>query len=317
MKKVISAILVIMFLGLNAQAASLKGAINKYKIGNFTECITDLNDVSKQLGKNKKEKGNLNKVVQIVSKYDDTKWKDGDSKSNEEHKKMIKELQKEVSASRSSIDKWTYLFYYYALSLHQLGYKGEAKSYYSVARKLTWESKSQIYLYSEQAVQCIDKPESCQSSDIDEFIKSGKQVSDDIIKDELKQNLKKHQKEINAGKDLSMTPMENDKLAWVDTGISSDIKTENSKNEMPTDEEIGKAVRTLQKAGINPMNYMINQNNEYAQLNALMNDGYNDYSNGYSNDYATMMMLNNQKGQVSPQLMQTLIQQQMMGGFGF
>ena len=47
------------------------------------------------------------------------------------------------------------------------------------------------------------------------------------------------------------------------------------------------------------------------QLNALLN------SNGYSNDYSTLMMMNGANGKVSPELMQTLMRQQMMGGYGF
>ena len=38
---------------------------------------------------------------------------------------------------------------------------------------------------------------------MDNFIRSGKQVSDTIIKDELKKNLEKQKNEINQGKGLS------------------------------------------------------------------------------------------------------------------
>ena len=114
--------------------------------------------------------------------------------------------------------------------------------------------------------------------------------------------------------------VETDKLAWVDTGVNSDIENQlfestlKKNNDFPTDEEIGKAVRTLQKVGINPINYINGANNEYLQLNSMLNSSNNEYSN----DYVKMMMLNNQSnGQMSPQMMQIMMQQQMMGGFGF
>lgn len=318
MKKTISIIILLMFLGLNANAASFKTAITKYKTGNYTGCINELDNIAEQISKNRDNDNSIKKLVKIISKYDFEKWKEGDQKAEEEARKMLKEIQKEVP--RSTLDKWSYLFYYYALSFHQLGYKNEAKQFYRAAEAFTWESKSQIFLFSQQAIKCIDNPTSCQSSDMDEFIKSGKQVSDEIIKDELKRKLQKNQKEINQGKDLSALPIENEKLAWVDSGISPEVAdfatagANKAEENIPTDEEIGKAVRTLQRAGINPVNYMGKNpyNNEYAQLNAILNDG----NQNYPNDYSTMMMMNGSKN-ISPQLMQTFMQQQMMGGFGF
>ena len=317
MKKTISVILLLMFMGLSAQASSFKTAISKYKAGNFAGCINELDNVSEQISNSKDNESSTKKLIKIISKYNFEKWKEGNQKDEDEARKMLKEIQKEVP--RATLDKWAYLFYYYALSFHQLGYKKEAKEYYRAAEAFTWESKSQIFLYSKQAIKCIDNPTTCQSSDMDEFIKSGKPVSDEIIKEELKRNLQKHKKEINAGKELSALPAENEKLAWADAGISpevsdsvSDSVSSVNKN-MPTDEEIGKAVRILHQAGINPMSYMNNANNEYAQLNALLNDGNSNYS---SNDYYTMMMMNG-ANKMSPQLMQTFMQQQMMGGFGF
>ncbi|MBQ7450844.1 hypothetical protein IJS77_05440 [bacterium] len=320
MKKIIATFLVIMFMGigLNVQAATFKTAIAKYKAGNFTGCINDLDEVAERIWGDKENSKSIEKLAKIVSKYDYQKWKDGNAKDGAEARKMLLEIQKEVP--RSSLDKWSYLFYYYALCLHQLGYKNEAKYFYKAAGAFTWESKSQIFKYSMQGLTCIEKPESCKGSDMDDFIKSGKQVSDEIIREELKRNLQKHQDEINKGKDLSFVTPVNDKLAWVDTGINPDIANQFSEtsiketNDMPTDEEIGKAFRTLQRAGINPTFNVSDINNEYAQYSSLLNDD----NNGYYNDYSTMMMMNGQnKQQITPQMMQAIMQQQMMGGLGF
>ena len=56
MKKVISVVLLLMFLGLNAQAASFKSAISKYKAGNFAGCINELESISEQIGNSKDNK---------------------------------------------------------------------------------------------------------------------------------------------------------------------------------------------------------------------------------------------------------------------
>ena len=322
MKKIIATVLLLMFLGLEVQAATFKTAIAKYKAGNYTGCINDLDDIITKTGSSNENKNSVETLIKIASKYDFEKWKAGNPKDEAERKKAQNEIKKEIPKG-ITIDKCAYLLYYYALCLHQLGYKNEAKRFYKAAQTFTWESKSQIYSYSSQAINCIDKPESCNSSDMDDFIRSGKQVSDDIIKEELRRNLEKHRNEINRGQDLSFVTPVTDRLAWVDTGISPDIAdqfsektTKVNNNEMPTDEEIGRAVRTLQKAGINPMNYMGGNNSEYVQLNSMLNDGTYGYPNDY--DYSSMMMMmNGQNKKIPPQMMQTIMQQQMMGGFGF
>ncbi len=313
MKKIIALVVLLMFVGLNAQAATLGTAVAKYKRQNYVGCISDLNETFTRYSKDHKDTNILNKIMSTISKYDLAKIESNDQT---EIDKLNEDLRKMSTYRKSDSNKFAYMFYYYALSLHQIG-SANARGYYEAAAKMSPHSK--INEYSKQAITCIESPDSCKASDMDEFIQSGKQVSDDIIKEQLLKDLDRHKNNINAGKDLSLnTDEENisDKLAWVDEGITpeiSEIAKEDISNNIPTDEEIGRAVRTLQKAGINPMSYMnMPVNNEYAQLNALLNDG-NTYSN---NDYATMMMMNNGNGKVSPELMQTLMRQQMMGGFG-
>ena len=308
MKKVMALIMLFMFLGMNVQAATLGSAVAKYKRQNYSGCITDLNEMLTQLSKTGKDTEVANKIMATVANYDAEKLEKGDSS---ELSKLATDLNKVARFKVTDTDKWAYIFYYYALALHQIG-TGNAKGYYETAAKFSAHSK--IGEYSKQAIQCLDNPASCQSSDMDAFIRSGKQVSDDIIKEQLKNDLRRHKDNINAGRGISILPQKEDKLAWVDSGINTEISEVSSteKNTVPTDEEIGHAVRTLQKAGINPMSYLnMPVNNEYAQLNALLNDG-----NSYSNDYSTMMMLNNGNGRISPEVMQTIMRQQMMGGFG-
>ena len=315
MKKLVALVLIVMFMGFEVQAATLAGAITKYKNSNYTGCINDLDSVLTSMSK-KKDKDMAQKVMGTINKFDSQKLINGDVNENKKFNEEMKKIAKYDSVDST---KWAYIFYYYALSLHQIGMGQNALRYYAVAKVFSPQSK--IGQYADVAKQCLDAPGSCASSDIDEFIKSGKQVDDAIIKKELQQKIEKQKEEINRGQGLSYDNESLDnKIAWVDAGVP-DINeigkadTSSMSNDMPTDEEIGRAVRTLQKAGINPVSYMnAPVNNEYAQLNALLNDGNN---NGYSNDYATMMMMNNQTGKISPEVMQTLMRQQMMGGFGF
>ena len=320
MKKIFAVLLLTLFLGMQVQAATLSTAISKYKSGNYTGCFNDLQDVIQDMSKDKDVQNLDKKIIAISAKYDMQKIK---NKDMDEFGKWYSEFEKLTGAHKNTLDKWAYVFYYMALSLHQIGLTDQTRQMliqlYTVAFLMSPNSK--IGSYSLSAIDCINNPNACANSDMDEFIRSGKQVSDEIIKDQLQKNLEKHREEINQGKDLSWFDGINesyDKLAWIDAGIGdiSEIeKTEVSKNDMPTDEEIGKAVRTLQKAGINPVNYMnmSTANNDYAQLNALLNNN----NNNYSTDYSTLMMMNNSNGKVSPELMQTIMRQQMMGGYGF
>ena len=318
MKKIISLFLTFVFVCTYVQAATYATAVAKYKAGNYTGCINDLDEIADSMDKNKDDINAYKKILSVFAKYDLKKWISGNVAKTEENAQEAVKISKEVQKiiPKSQIDKFAHLFYYYALCLHQLGYKEQAKQFYAVVVFFTYENPSDLYKYSYQAYNCIEKPNSCKSSDMEEFIESGKQVSDDIIRDQLKKDLKRHQDNINAGKGLSWLPNKEDKIAWADDGIIPEVN-EIGKNEVeisnvPTDEEVGRAVRTLQRAGINPMAYMNPMaNNEYAQLNALLNNG----NNNYYNDYSTLMM-NNGNGQISPELMQTIMRQQMMGGFG-
>lgn len=318
MKKLIATFVLMFLICASVQAATLATAVAKYKAGNYTGCINELDQVAKIISKDKNDANVLKKINSIASKYAFEKWMSGGAANEEnalEEEKWLTEIQKYVP--KSSFDRFSYLSYYYALCLHQLGYKDQAKQYYHLASGFSYKSQSEVMRYSLQAVTCIENPNSCKSSDMDEFIQSGKTVSDDIIRDKLKEDLNRHKNNINAGKDMSWLPKKEDKIAWADEGIIPEVseigKNETEISNAPTDEEIGRAVRTLQRAGINPATYINPRvNNEYAQLNALLN-GSNNNNNYY--DYSSLMM-NNGNGQISPELMQTIMRQQMMGGFG-
>lgn len=314
MKKFILLIVLFMFMGLNANAATLSTAIAKYKRQNYVGCMGDLNDILAPMSKEGRDPELANKILAIASKYDIEKITAGNFI---ETTNLYEDLSKATKFRRSDSEKLAYIFYYYALSLHQIGAdSGRVGNYYNAA--IVFSPNSKIGEYSRSAKTCLSSPDACKASDMDEFIRSGKTVSDDIIREQLLNDLKKHQDNINSGRGYSWLPKTENELAWADAGIIPEVteeKTSSSNSNVPTDEEIGRAVRTLQRAGINPMGYAnsMQMNNEYAQLNALLNSGN---GNQNSNDYASMMMMMNGGQNLSPEVMQTLMRQQMMSGYG-
>lgn len=101
-----------------------------------------------------------------------------------------------------------------------------------------------------------------------------------------------------------------------------------NKSEAPSNEEIVQALRTLSKAGLNPVQGMMNQQNinpEMMQMNMLMNSmGGGNMNNGMNigmNNYNSMnmlplMMMSQNSGDgnknIDPQLMQTMITNMMI-----
>lgn len=313
MKKFLAFLIMAIFIGTQVQAATITSAIKKYKNGNYTGCINELDELVSSMNKEKSAKAYNKEVIAVVSKYDTKKIMNGDIT---EAKKVLEDLYKEVGLYKGLISKYSYIYYYYALSNHRLFYTDEKKEdiillYLSA---YVMAPKSKIAEYSLKAVGCIVDETKCEESDIDDFVRSGQQVSDEIILNELQKDLEKHKKRINNGEDLVSFLRREDTVTWADSGITSDVAdvVTQQENSIPSDEEIGRAFKVLQRAGFNQMPYgNMPMNNDYMQLNAFLNG-----NNSNNNDYSTMMMFNNGNGQISPQVMQTIMQQQMMGGFG-
>ena len=77
--QILNVILIVMvFLSLHSQAATLSTAINKYRSGNYTGCYNDLQDVVKDMSKNKDAQDLDKKILSISAKYDLQKIKNND-----------------------------------------------------------------------------------------------------------------------------------------------------------------------------------------------------------------------------------------------
>ena len=226
MKKFISILLLILFIGSSVQAATLQSAIAKYKQENYTGCMNDLIDVFDDMAKDKEAQNVYKKIILIVAKYDREKLKKADS---EESEKFLEEFYKVVDKNRVHTDKLAYVYYYLALSMHQIALTDRTKEAISTLYLVAYvfSPNSKIGEFSMKAIECIDNPNSCPNTDMDEFIRSGKQVSDEIVKDQLEKNLQKHKDEINQGKDLSYV----DDFDRIEVSDIDALVTENKNNE--------------------------------------------------------------------------------------
>lgn len=191
-------------------------------------------------------------------------------------------------------------YYYQALAYSQLGKRTEATDAYNSV--ITLNSMPILVENATKAINCLEgkegcKPEEKEESELDTFVKSGKFYGNSV-QSELNQKRLEHVKqEIN-----------------------------NQKSEMPTNDEIAEAVKTLAKAGINPlagMNganptayaNMFQQSPEMMQMNMLMGGNNN---NSMGNNMMPMLMMAQQNGQkVSPELIQSMMMSNMASDFNY
>ena len=166
--------------------------------------------------------------------------------------------------------------YYLAISYAQIGDKENALASYQKVMSLS--TNQTLKDYAERGELCINNPSECTQGnkaeieldeELDKFIKSTKKISKDVSDkiDEIQIELMKQ----NINKEVD------------------------KKSEAPTDEEIANAVKTLAKAGINPLMFQndaftraqnsLSQNPEYMQLQMLL--GNSNQNNG--NDFMSML----------------------------
>ena len=194
-------------------------------------------------------------------------------------------------------------YYYLAMSYVQAGRKDEAIDNYS--KVILLNTNSLLTEYAERGKLCLEDPEKCQISDEKSaFIESSfgtgvsKKVEDQIEKRELELM----RKEINSDKDIPEHKLQEYR----------DFSSQNNTNDMPSNDEIVAALRVLQRAGL--QNYAMP-----TQANMQMNDisaflGQNNL--GAGNNLMNMLpYLNNGNMRNNPQLIQTMLMNQMMPDF--
>lgn len=193
-------------------------------------------------------------------------------------------------------------YYYMAISYVNIGKKEKAIDAYQ--RVIGLSTNETLVDYAERGSLCLTNPDKCAKNSIsdldnelDKFIKGGTDVSNDVKENLEKIRLEKLKYNINKEADL--------------------------KSEMPSNDEIAEAVKTLAKAGINPLQMQNNpylqaqqsmyQNPEYMQLQMLLGNNNHNQNNG--NDFLSMLpyfMAQNNSSTSNPSLSADMLKNMMM-----
>lgn len=191
-----------------------------------------------------------------------------------------------------------FAYYYKGLSYYQLGKKEEAISAFEKVQALN--SNKTLVEYSKKGIACLENPEECATygqaqSDLDLFIKSKKFYDKSV------------QAEVNKKK-----------LDRIRENINDELKNTDQKSEVPTNDEIANAVKTLAKIGINPL-AGINagyQNPEMMQMNMLLGNNNMNNGMGMNNNMLPMLLMNKEAMQnMSPEVIQSMMMNQMAPAF--
>lgn len=204
----------------------------------------------------------------------------------ENYMSCIESSNKIIEENPSNI----FAYYYRGLAYIQLGKKQDAVNAFE--QVININTNSTLVDYAKKANACISSPADCEKyekevGELESFIKSNKFFSNNV------------QSQINQKK-----------LDRIRENINDEVKNTEKKSEMPTNDEIANAVKTLAKAGLNPLSG-INQNYanpQMMQMSMLLNDN----TNGYNMNMLPMLLMNqNGNQQLPPELIQTMMMNQM------
>ena len=198
------------------------------------------------------------------------------------------------------------VLYYQGLSLYQLGRTDKATIAFNAVILLN--SNAVLTDYATKAIHCINNDDECKpqteegkDSDLDKFINSNKFYGNSVQADLNQKKLNQMKQNIN------------------DTIKNND----NQKSEMPTNDEIAEAVKTLAKIGINPFGGGMNGMNPAAmtpesaqmmQMNMLLGNN----TNNNQMNMLPMLLMNQENGaKLSPEVIQTMMMSGMSNDFGY
>ena len=186
-------------------------------------------------------------------------------------------------------------YYYLAMTSAQIGKKDEAISNYE--RVITLSPNGQLGRYATKGKTCLETPEKCHEESaetaVDRFIqgKFGSGFSEEARSEYEKQKIENLMREMNRGGDVTPQKFREYK---------------DFSSEVPTNDEIVAALRTLQKAGLSDI-----LNNNVNEMSLLT--GGSDVNN--NNAMLNMLMGGNNNSSLSPQVIQSLLTNQMSVGF--
>ncbi len=183
-------------------------------------------------------------------------------------------------------------YYYLAMTSAQIGKKDEALANYSKVISLSPDSK--VGIYAAKGKTCIETPDKCheenETSALDLFIQSkyGSGFSDEARSEFEKKKIENLMREMNRSNTIEPSKFKEYK---------------DFSGAAPTNDEIVDALRVLQRAGLSDF-----VNKDYTEMSLLM--GGQDNSNAMLN-----MLMGSGKSNLSPQVIQSLITNQMTAGF--
>ena len=190
-------------------------------------------------------------------------------------------------------------YYYLAMTSAQIGKKDDAIQNYE--KVITLSPDGQLGRYAQKGKTCLEDPEKCHENDsqvtsLDEFIQQGfgSGFSNEARSEYEKQKIQNMMREMNRGEDITPQKFKEYK----------DFSSMNS-NGTPSNDEIVNALRVLQRAGFTDL-----INNGYNSDISLLSGNQNNQNNAMLN-----MLLGRDSSNLSPQVIQSLLTNQMTAGF--
>ena len=184
-------------------------------------------------------------------------------------------------------------YYYLAISAAQIGKRDEAIENYD--KVLSLSNNWKLVRYAKKGKVCIESPSKCNEPDADEseldrFVRShfGTGFSKEVQSDFERQKIQNIMREMNRKDDIPASEFKEYR----------DFSTQ-----APTNDEIVSALRTLQRAGLN--NVLGGYNSDLSML----------YNNSNDSTQMLNMLTGNGTSNLSPQVIQTLLTNQLTGGF--
>ena len=191
-------------------------------------------------------------------------------------------------------------YYYLAMTSAQIGKREEAITNYS--KVISLSPNSQLGKYATKGKTCIESPENCHAdvkteelSAEEKFIRSGygSGFSQEVRGDYEKKKIENLMREMNRNNGVEPQKFKEYK---------------DFSGEVPTNDEIVAALRTLQRAGLSDI---ISNNNNISELSLLTgNSNINQ-----QDDIFNLLTGANGSSKLSPQVIQSLLTNQMSVGF--
>ena len=221
------------------------------------------------------------------------------------------------------------LLYYLGMTYTQVGNKQQAINAYEAV--INMHSNPTLTTYATKGRDCLSGGPTCHEEegikiedDLDRFVNSpyGNGLSDELNQQMKEQQLRNIEKRIKAKDVLEDADMENIHKFDRKKSDADDINKEKlamADDSSVSNEDVLSAIETLKKAGvtvsINPYQTQMPMNDEYAQLSMML--GNNNYNNNNSMMNMLPMLMTQNKGQIDPQVIQSMMMNSMLPDFTF